>query len=183
MLPPGHRIIGYLLPALNGARRAINESPFTWNSLDATLSSATPTPTQLITVSEAISQEWDTSTEGGRSALATLRQYDASSNGLSAGLVTLCDLEAQRAYWASALTHASASSDGWKTLLASDATKLQGGDAAHGATSRALDVWSQTLLSLQKMDSERSADPYSLDILLASLASLLPSAAWPLSSP
>ncbi|ORY78396.1 hypothetical protein BCR35DRAFT_304996 [Leucosporidium creatinivorum] len=165
----GHRIIGYLLPALNGARRAINESSFTWNVSDATLSGATPAEAQLTAVAEAISRDWDLSTEGGRLALATLRQYETSSKSLSAGLVVLCDLEAQRAYWASSLTHADACSDGWKTPLASEVAKLQGGEAAQAATSRALEAWSQTLLALQKLDSEGAADPYSLDILLASL--------------
>ena len=167
----GHRIIGYLLPALNGARRALNESLFTWTVSDTPPVTASSSSDHLRTVQGALEQSWDLNTEGGRLASATLQQYETTGSPISAGLLVLCDLDAQRAYWTSVLTHAEAGSPGWKSLLATDAAAVRGGSSAHQATGQALSVWSQTIASLQQHDSEGEVDSRAFELLVSSLVS------------
>lgn len=171
----GHRIIGFLLPALNGARRALNESSFAWSASDAPLVTSSPSPDHLRTVNGAVEQPWDVSTEGGRLALATLQHYETAGKPISSGLLVLCDLDAQRAYWTSVLSHAEAASPAWKTVLASDAATIRGGANADRATEKALSVWAQTTTSLQQLESDGAADAYSFEILTSSLVRSQPS--------
>lgn len=119
----------------------------------------------------ALEQPWDVSTEGGRLALATLQHYETAGTPLSSGLLVLCDLDAQRAYWASVLTHAEAGSPAWKTMLSTEVAAIRGGANAQTATDQALAVWSQTISSLQAHEIDGGADPHSLEILLSSLVS------------
>lgn len=87
--------------------------------------------------------------------------------------MVLSDLEGQQAYWTSVITRAEAANPDWKILRSADVAAVDGGEAARVATSLALDVWSQTLLALEQSGSETTGEPYSLEVLLASLVSVL----------
>jgi phosphatidylinositol 4-kinase len=167
----GHRIIGHLLPALNGARRAIVDSTFSWNVSDPSPAAATLSTTLVATITEALSQDWDVGTEGGRLAIATLQQYESSSKGLSAGLVVYGALECRQSYWTGALTSRNEAGPGWRALLSGKALSVHGGEHAQTSMAGAFKTWSQTLLLLQKTDDQVPTDAYSFDILLSSLVS------------
>lgn len=176
----GHRIISYLLPSLNGARRAIKSSPLVYQHTDIPPSATTvPTQPTLDSITSALTFEWDLTTEGGRTSLATLQQYETIEKGLSPGLIILCDLENQTQAWCSALTTTTDEGTpptlkrGWEALLDRKANELGNGAEEKAKTSlwKALEVWSSTLSTLEKVDVETGADPYSFDILLANLVS------------
>ncbi|KDE03986.1 hypothetical protein MVLG_05555 [Microbotryum lychnidis-dioicae p1A1 Lamole] len=166
----GHRIIGYLLPALNGARRAVGNSPFPWTVHDELPLTPEPSRDLVESVVAAIAYEWDPSTEGGRVALATLKQYDSSMRGLSPGLIALVQIEFELAYWTSAIVPAVKSGGGWRALLEGDPASITaGGQAAYASATRAHGTFENTYTMLERMDGEYPPDPYAFDVLLSSL--------------
>ncbi|KAM0792098.1 hypothetical protein ACM66B_004802 [Microbotryomycetes sp. NB124-2] len=165
----GHRIIGNLLPALNGVRRAVGTSSFVWNKNDPSPAPPRPSGEALGNAGTASADDWDMTTEAGRIALATLTQYETSQKGLSSGLIVWCDLEAQRAYWTSVISNSPASTDKWQSVNHTTAMQVKAGEQALTSRECALGVWQHTLLELEKADSETPFDPYSFDVLLSSL--------------
>ncbi|KAK4048808.1 phosphatidylinositol-4- kinase [Microbotryomycetes sp. JL201] len=165
----GHRIIGNLLPALNGVRRAIAAAPFVWTKDDPSPAPPRPSGEALGNAGTATADEWDTTTESGRIALATLAQYETSQKGLSSGLIVWCDLEAQRAYWTTVVSSDHPATNKWQFVNHTQAMQIKAGDGALTSRECALGVWQHTLLELEKADSETPFDPYSFDVLLSSL--------------
>lgn len=122
----------------------------------------------MTTVRETIGHDWEASTESGRLALATIAQYEGQASGmigdktsaaaLSAGLLTLTELEIQTSYWASILSE-------------SAETGFRGTGGAREAKAFALDAWFKTLKDLESADSDTTIDSNAFRILCASLVS------------
>lgn len=172
-VPLGHRIIGHLLPTLNGLRRALSQTPFNWLITDISPIPISSAQESFHSVTTAISYEWDSSTLEGRTSTATLDTYSNSIKGLSAGFVNCSLLESQRVYLARVVS--GENEQGWNDLLTSEKVR---GKSSSSIDQRlveqnllvSLSTWDQTLKSLED-DSDDSLvmDPYSFDILQQSL--------------
>lgn len=186
----GHRIIGHLLPILNGLRRAISQSNF--HSLPTDLNSTSSTIVEnkkFSNVTQAINYDWDSSTLEGRTSIANLDLYSNISNGtslkgLSDGFVKWSILELEVIQLASVLSGRHSSIDGesseqpgWNSLLkgkgASVDSSSMNQDTLRKTFEVSLGIWDQTLISLEDDDSDSMPmDSYSFDILQQSLVSL-----------
>ena len=62
----GHRIIGHLLPMLNGLRRAVVDTAFPWKLVDPSPAGISPTAADLEHITSAATYDWDISSEEGR---------------------------------------------------------------------------------------------------------------------
>ncbi|GAA6057472.1 hypothetical protein JCM3770_000778 [Rhodotorula araucariae] len=180
----GHRIISYLLPALNGLRRAFATAPFVFTPADPVPSAqvlARPAPAYLRSVfASYLSSDLDspssTPSETDRVALATLEQYE-STPGLSPTTPLLSVTEAQQAYWSSLLAPSppeSTPGERWRALLAAKGKQpeqlgMPSQIAAEGVQQRALEAWRTLLKEIEEDDGEDGVDLQASDVLVASL--------------
>ncbi|BGP37895.1 Phosphatidylinositol 4-kinase stt4 [Rhodotorula kratochvilovae] len=180
----GHRIISYILPALNGLRRAFASAPFVFLPSDQVPSSqalAHPAPAYLRSIfASFLSSELDSPasapSEIDRVALATLEQYE-STLGLSPTIPLLAALEAQQAYWSSLLAPSppqSTPSERWRALLRAKGKQpeqlgMPSQIAAEGGQHRALDAWRAVLKAIEEDEGEDGVDLQASDVLVASL--------------
>ncbi|GAA5868294.1 hypothetical protein JCM3774_000996 [Rhodotorula dairenensis] len=172
----GHRVIAYVLPALNGLRRAYRESSIlSWpqTAPAPTLAPVDDVATSQLRVTFA-SSEWDDGTEAGRAAILTLEVYENSSQPvISPATTNLASLELQQAYWSSLLLRPTLSHDNgqrWKLLRERTVGELTpaGEDKRKDAERigrQAIGYWHAELTAV---DEDR-ADLSATDVLLASL--------------
>ncbi|BGO97504.1 Phosphatidylinositol 4-kinase STT4 [Rhodotorula toruloides] len=174
---PGPRTISYVLPALNGLRRAIPQGHLRWTAADpqpSILSFDDPAVTHLRSIF-ANSSDLDLSSEEGRIALATLEKYQFIQPGLSPTLPLLASLEIQQAYWSSFLSAAKTSDARWKEMLVgsgkqTDKSAMPQQIAAEGVAQKALEIWQRVVRAIEnedEMDDEVDLQPTPL--LVASL--------------
>lgn len=170
--PTGHRIIGHLLPCLNGIRRAITEAKFDWKLSDSLPEINISTPL-LGRVTAAVESDWDAGSEEGRLSLATLQRYRLSFKGISSGLVALSVLQTCGVQLLSALTPGTETElESWtrlhSTILPSPPT-IPDPATSKALLNKAIQIWNRTLSTLE--EGNPSGDPYSFDILLQCLVS------------
>ncbi|GAA5845618.1 hypothetical protein JCM9279_006050 [Rhodotorula babjevae] len=195
---PGHRIIAYVLPALNGIRRAFASAPFIFTAADHPPSStalAHPSPAALRSVFRTFSTtDLDSPAsalplDNARAALATLEQYQSAQGGGSSGggglaptTPLLVALEAHQAYWSSLLAPSpprSTPHERWAALLAPGGGKgkepeqlgMPSQIAAEGVQQRALAAWREVLRAVEDDDDEGDdgVDLQASEVLVASL--------------
>lgn len=188
--PLGHRTIAYVLPALNGLRRAFVSAPFVFSPSDAAPSSAAlahPSPASLRTVFSTFSTTDLDSPSSAPSehmgvALATLEQYE-SGPGLAPTTPLLVALEAQQAYWSSLLVPTppqSTPDQRWRILLAVGADKgkqpeqlgMPSQIAAEGVQHQALEAWKEVLKAVEDDEGDDLVDLQASQVLVASLVRL-----------
>ncbi|KAM0756315.1 hypothetical protein T439DRAFT_296348 [Meredithblackwellia eburnea MCA 4105] len=169
----GYRIISHLLPVLNGLRRALSTTPFQWKSDDPAPFKCAFDRAGLDKISTAASHEWTVSTEEGRTSLATLQLYSSSLKGLAPGLAVLSSLEAQETYLATILTGSSSFNlVGWPRYFDGlRKSTTNAGISRQASSAEGLEIFSQTLSSINLVDSEETVepDPYAFELLLSSL--------------
>lgn len=169
---PGYRIIGHLLPALNGCRRAIASSAFRFDFADPAPPRVALDHPAIPVVAGAIAEGWEPTTPDGRLVLATLEQYSNSLRGFMAGFVPLVSIEVQRAYLLTAISGA----NDWDKLVASPPIPplLARPDLDSGLQS-ALALYIGTLSILAEASEEGvPTDPYAFDILSQCLVRSFP---------
>lgn len=162
-----YRIISHLLPALNGTRRALSDPQFTWTLQDPAPTTSDSSIDLLSRLHSVINADWDINTSDGRTALATIRQYDHSGRGLSPGLVPLCLGESLLGYLASGV-------GGWDALLHGQPVTGEGTGETKAFVKEAVGGWRGTLDMLERDEEDVKADPYAFDLLLLSLVSSSP---------
>ncbi|GEM09474.1 phosphatidylinositol 4-kinase [Rhodotorula toruloides] len=174
---PGPRTISYVLPALNGLRRAMTRGLFTWTASDpqpSILSFDDPSVAHLRSIF-ANSSDLELSSEEGRIALATLEKYQFAQPGLSPTLPLLASLEIQQAYWSSFLSPAKSSDARWKGMLVASGTQtdklaMPQQIAAEGVAQKALEVWQRVVRAIETEDEfDDEVDLQPTPLLVASL--------------
>lgn len=183
----GHRVIAYVLPALNGLRRAYRESTIpTWpaSALEPSLAPIDDLATSQLRITFAAS-EWDHAdddgTESGRAAIVTLEAYENGSQlVISPATNALASLELQQTYWSSLLlsspTVSSADNEQrWKLLRESKVGELAQVDAARRKDAerigrQAIGLWHAELTAVE----EDRADLSATELLISSLVSRCP---------
>ncbi|GAA5978734.1 hypothetical protein JCM10908_004462 [Rhodotorula pacifica] len=179
----GHRVIAYVLPALNGLRRAYRESSITsWptSAPDPALAPIDDVATSQLRVTFA-SSEWDDGTESGRAAILTLEMYENNINSassdaqlaISPATKALASLELQQTYWSSLLllpTTASGNEQRWALLRAKSVGELAQLDEKRQEDARrvgkqAIAHWHAELNAVE----EDRADLSATEVLIASL--------------
>ena len=195
----GHRIIAYVLPALNGVRRAFASAPFVFTAADPPPTStalAHPSPAALRSVFSTFSTtDLDSPSsasplDSARAALATLEQYQAApagGPGLAPTTPLLVALEAHQAYWSSLLAPSPAHStpyERWTALLRAAPGKgkepeqlgMPSQIAAEGVQQRALAAWREVLRAVENDDDEGDdgVDLHASEVLIASLVRRFP---------
>lgn len=186
-------MIAYILPALNGLRRAYRQATLPkWShsqSPTAAGKGAWPTLPPLDDVATSqlrvtfAASEWDDGSESGRAAVLTLETYEANGLGLGAGdgmgispsTKALANLELQQAYWSSRLLPASEADAErrWSSLLSprEEATRAKPVEAAEERADvsrvgeEATAYWHAELAAVE----EDRADLSATEVLAASL--------------
>ncbi|GAA5914470.1 hypothetical protein JCM8208_004460 [Rhodotorula glutinis] len=181
---PGHRIIAYVLPALNGVRRAFASAPFVFTAADHPPSSSSalahPSPATLRSTFRTFSStDLDSPSsaaspllEEARVALATLEQYQSAQAGgpgrLAPTTPLLVALEAHQAYWSSLVAPSpvlSTPHERWVALLGVSTAGAKGKEpdeqlgmasqiAAEGVQQRALGAWREVLRAVEDDEDE-----------------------------
>ena len=180
-------MIAYVLPALNGLRRAYRESTIpTWpaSALEPSLAPIDDLATSQLRITFAAS-EWDHAdddgTESGRAAIVTLEAYENGSQlAISPATNALASLELQQTYWSSLLlsspTVSSADNEQrWKLLRESKVGELAQVDAARRKDAerigrQAIGLWHAELTAVE----EDRADLSATELLISSLVSRCP---------
>lgn len=169
-------MIAYVLPALNGLRRAYRESSILAWPQTAPAPALTPiddVATSQLRVTFA-SSDWDDGTDSGRAAILTLEVYENSSQpAISPATKALASLELQQAYWSSLLVRPTVSHDNdrrWKLLCERTVGELAPLDEdrredAQRIGRQAVGYWHAELTAV---DEDR-ADLSATDVLIASL--------------
>ncbi len=176
-------MIAYVLPALNGLRRAYRESTIpTWppSAPKPSLAPIDDVATSQLRVTFAAS-EWDNEdgTESGRAAIVTLEAYENGSQlVISPATNALASLELQQTYWSSLLLTPTVSSDNeqrWKLLREKKIGELAEVGAARREDAekigrQAIGLWHAELTAVE----EDRADLSATELLISSLVSLCP---------
>jgi hypothetical protein len=162
---------------LNGIRRAIAKTAFTWTSADAlpTISTTIASSSSLIkTIATALSQDWAIDAAQARSVRATLQGYESASKGLSPGLAVFCSLDSQEIYLSSQISQgrAAAGNESWERLLTGTRFERTENEGTALLLMEALRIWTSTLASLEgTADLSEGPDILAFDILLKSIVS------------
>ncbi|GAA6000790.1 1-phosphatidylinositol 4-kinase STT4 [Rhodotorula paludigena] len=196
-----HRVIGYVLPALNGLQRAfVSPTPFTFTISDTPPradSLSNPALAELRGVfASALSSEQQSQDEQDlqNQVVATLELYEASAQGSLAPTTPLvAAMAVQQSYWTSLLldletssTSTSSAEEQWRALLA---TRSKGKGkaldpaplpiasqiAAEGVAARALEAWHAVLAAVESeaaATEEDDAPPVDLGAPAALVAAL-----------
>ena len=178
-------MIAYVLPALNGLRRAYRESTIpTWPSAapEPSLAPIDDVATSQLRITFAAS-EWDNDedgTESGRAAIVTLEAYENGSQlVISPATNALASLELQQTYWSSLLlsspTVSSDNEQRWKLLREKEVGGLAEVDAARREDAarvgrQAIGLWLAELTAVEEDRPDLSAT----ELLISSLVSLCP---------
>ncbi|KAG0655552.1 phosphatidylinositol-4- kinase [Rhodotorula mucilaginosa] len=178
----GHRVIAYVLPALNGLRRAYRESTIpTWPAAapEPSLAPIDDVATSQLRITFAAS-EWDNDedgTESGRAAIVTLEAYENGSQlVISPATNALASLELQQTYWSSLLlsspTVSSDNEQRWKLLREKEVGGLAEVDAARREDAarvgrQAIGLWLAELTAVEEDRPDLSAT----ELLISSLLS------------
>ncbi|KAK4703422.1 phosphatidylinositol 4-kinase A, partial [Phenoliferia sp. Uapishka_3] len=164
-----HRIISHILPSLNGFRRASGSTLFKWSFSDPVPVYEKLAESSAAKISTATSQEWDVSSDEGRTSLSTLHLYQSSLKGLSPALVTLVALGVQEDYFASALME-HGKGEGWARVARNPVkAPLVSRAGVQAITTDALAAFDSIIKQLEIEQEVRPVDPYSFDVLLKSI--------------
>lgn len=198
-------MIAYILPALNGLRRAYRQATLPkWShsqSPTAAGKGAWPTLPPLDDVATSqlrvtfAASEWDDGSESGRAAVLTLETYEAkglgggagNGMGISPSTKALANLELQQAYWSSRLLPSSEADAErrWSSLLSPGeaATRARPVEAAEERADasrvgeEAIAYWHAELAAVE----EDRADLSATEVLAASLVRSRPTPVFRLS--